>query len=84
MSQIKYIRILKYLLEPDYADDHRKPGFRRPDDFGSNMNLEMNNGRIVELQFYILRGKLEVRDSHVCILSTRESYASHLTCHKYR
>ena len=60
MYQINCIRILTYFLEPDHADNHRQPGFRRADDFGSNANLEMSNGSIVELQFYILRGKSEV------------------------
>ena len=63
MYQINCIRILTYFLEPDYADNHRQPGFRRQVNFGSNVNLEMNNGSIVELQFHILRGKSDTRCS---------------------
>ena len=81
MDQVRCIRILSYFLEPDYAKNHRKPGFRGPDDFGSNVNLEMDDGRILELQFYVLKGE-SVKIHNFGFLHDEMLDSEHLTCHE--
>ena len=51
INQINYIRILTYFLELDHADNNRRLGFRRPDDFGSNVNLEMKTAASLSCNF---------------------------------